>query len=79
MNSSSQGLHRYHLRKSHDIFPPVGIHTQQTSNPLALILGGVVNRTTLRQLARINADVRQATDVWVGHDLNTSALKGASS
>ena len=62
-----------------DLFAVVGVHLQQPADALALALGAVQHVGAGFQLARIDAEVGQAPDVRVGHDLEDQRANGALS
>ena len=53
-----------------DFLARVRVHAHQAPDALALVAArGVEHRLTGREFAGIDAHVRQATDVWIGDDL----------
>src|ERR1700736_6276869 len=52
-----------------DIFTVIGMHTQQPTNALTLPLNSILNRCTLCQRPRINTQVRETTNKWIGDNL----------
>ena len=51
------------------LFPVVGVHLQQTPDPLPLFGIGVEDRLALFEGAGVNAEEGQFADVGIGHDL----------
>jgi hypothetical protein len=51
------------------VFPVVGVHLQEPADALLLVLGRVQHRAARGELARVDAEVGELSDVGVAHDL----------
>lgn len=59
------------------IFALVGVHEEEAADALALVLGRVVDALARLEDAAVDADVGEAADIRVGHDLEGDGAEGS--